>query len=162
MNEPYITHIGTEVDRTPITEFLTHVHGLARDQAPDVPLSIGEATVAWVAEHEANIGEQLDVVSFHSLGDAVQMRADIEAAKDLAGSRPVYLSEWGYFPGGDDAEQLAAYETLLPTVVESGIGWAASHLIAGYGPFANTALLYPSGVMRPAALYVRRLLASKR
>ena len=88
MNEPYITHIGTEVDRTPITEFLTHVHGLAHDQAPDVPLSIGEATVAWVAEHEANIGEQLDVVSFHSLGDAVQMRADIEAAKDLAGSRP--------------------------------------------------------------------------
>ena len=158
MNEPFVSQLGQTIDRRPIIDFYRHVHDVVRPRLLDVPVSIGAATVPWFAEHEANIGQELDVVSFHCFAEAPVLRATIDAAIELAHGRPVYLSEWGYFPGGDDSEQLRAYEELLPVVSEGGVGWALSHLIAGYGPFANTALLYPSGVMRPAAKLVRERL----
>jgi hypothetical protein len=155
MNEPFASHLGQPLDRRPIIEFYRHVHDVVRPLAPDVPLSIGASAPGWFAEHEANVGQPFDFVSVHSLAGPAALEATIAAAEQLAGGRPVYLSEWGYYPGGDDGEQLADYERLMPILESTGVGWAVSHLIAGYGPFGNTALLYPSGVMRPAALYLR-------
>lgn len=160
MNEPFVSQLGRDIDRQPIIDFYRHIYELARSLAPDTPLSIGAATVPWFREHEANIGDTLDVVSFHCFADACGLQSTIGAALEVAKGRPVYLSEWGHFPGGDDSEQLSAYEELMPVVLDAGIGWALSHLISGYGAFANAALLLPSGVMRPAGQFVRDRLRS--
>ena len=155
MNEPFVSQIGLDIDRRPISRFYTHIYELIRPMTPNVPLSIGAANPEWFAEHEANIGASFDVVSVHSLAGPDALELTIKAASEIAGGRVVYLSEWGYFPGGTDEEQLEEYERLLPILERSGVAWAVSHLIAGYGPFANTAMLYPSGVMRPAAQHLR-------
>lgn len=159
MNEPFVTRIGQTVDVEPIRAFYRHVHELVRTAVPAVPISIGAPNPEQFAIHDGDVGGDLDVVSFHPLGDADRTRADIAAAREVAGPRPLYASEWGHFPGGDDATQCAAFETILPVLDDAGIGWAVTHLIAGYGPFGLTAILYPSGIMRPAARLLREHLA---
>jgi hypothetical protein len=156
MNEPFITHLGDEVDRQPIIDFYRHVIELARALDPDLPLAIGAAQ-PFIADHDANAPD-LDVVSFHSLAGPDALHGAIQEATRVAAGRPVYCSEWGYFPGGTDEQQLRELQQLLPILDEARIGWAVTHLIAGYGPFANTALLYPSGVMRPGAVWLREQL----
>lgn len=158
MNEPFITHIGEQVDLAPVVAFYQHMADFVRPLAPELPLAIG-AEQSGIVAHDSN-APGLDVISFHSLSGADQLREAIETATKVAGDRPVYLSEWGFFPGGTDEQQLAELRTLLPIMLESGIGWAITHLIAGYGPFGNTALIYPSGVMRPGASYLRGELSS--
>jgi hypothetical protein len=159
MNEPFVSHLGVDIDRAPIIDFFVHVHGLVRDVAPDLPLSIGAAVAAEFADHERDIGAPLDVVSFHSYDDGPGLAAAIATAVEFADGRPVLLSEWGCFPGGDDAVQRDVVERRLGVVDDAGIGWVIAHLVMGYGPFANAALLYPNGVMRPAAQLLRRRLA---
>jgi len=157
MNEPFITQLGTDVDHEPIIAFYRHVTDVVRDVSASLPLAIGAEQSNTVTHNENVPG--LDVVSFHSLAGQNALRDGIKVAQEVADGRPVYLSEWGYFPGGSDEDQLAELRVLFPLVAEAGIAWAITHLIAGYGPFASTALLYPSGVMRPAAAYLRKQLA---
>ena len=159
MNEPFITQLGVPVDLEPIVAFYRHVTELARELAPELPLAIG-AEQPNIAAHNDNVPD-LDVVSFHSLAGLDALHEAIKVATAVAAGRPIYLSEWGYFPGGSDGDQLAEIERLLPVVQAADMGWAITHLIAGYGPFANTALLYPSGVMRPAAVHLREQLRQK-
>jgi len=159
MNEPFITQLGVDVDRQPIIDFYRHVTQLVAALAPEVPLAVGAAQ-SFIADHDANLPD-LDVVSFHSLSGPDAMREAIATARRIARGRPLYLSEWGYFPGGPDDEQQAEIEALLPILQEARIGWAITHLIAGYGPFASTALLYPSGVMRPGTAWLRATLAKQ-
>lgn len=155
MNEPWMSQIGTNPDRAPIVAFYRHVHEVVRSAAPDVPLAIGAERAAHVTDHEADIGERLDVVSFHSYDGGDALRAELDAARAVADGRPLYLSEWGWFPGGTDDEQRAGYDDRLAILGgddASDVAWATFHLVAGYGPFGLTALCYPSGIMRPAAL----------
>lgn len=159
MNEPFVTQLGTPVDPAPVVAFYRHVGELARELAPELPLAIG-AEQSGIAAHNENL-PGLDVISFHSLDGPAALKEAVDVAREVADGRPLYLSEWGYFPGGNDADQLSAIEALLPAVLDAGIGWAITHLIAGYGPFASTALLYPSGVMRPAAVHLRAQLRER-
>jgi hypothetical protein len=156
MNEPFISQLGVDIDRTAIVDFYRHMIDLVRPRAPEMPLALGAAQGS-IEDHDRHAPD-MDVVSFHSLSGPDALRDAIDVVMGIARGRPLYLSEWGYFPGGPDEEQLAEYQELLPIINESGIGWAVTHLIAGYGPFANTAMLYPSGVMRPGALWLRQQL----
>lgn len=163
MNEPFVTHLGRpQVDRAPIRDFYRDIHRLVLDHAPDVPVTIGAESLERFQEYEADLDAPLDVVSFHPLTyDAERFKALLQAGcsyADLTG-RPALASEWGTFPGAHDAAQLESFEALLPIALASGAAWFQSHLIAGYGPFALTALLYPNGTQRPAAEYVRRVLS---
>jgi hypothetical protein len=155
MNEPFMTHIGSAVDHQPIIDFYRWAHALARRLAPSVPLAIGAQCAAHAADHDGHLTQPQDVVSFHCYDGAEAIANEIETARAIAGDRPVYLSEWGWFPGADDARQLAGFEQRLPAVDQAGVGFAVFHLLAGYGPFGLSALLYPSGIMRPAARLLR-------
>jgi hypothetical protein len=156
MNEPFMSHIGTDVDHAPIIDFYRWAHALARHLAPGVPLAIGAQSAAHTADHDGHLDEPQDVVSFHCYDGADALGSEVDTARATAGERPVYLSEWGWFPGTDDAGQLAGFEERWPAVEQAGVGHAVTHLVAGYGPFGLSALLYPSGIMRPAARLVRR------
>jgi hypothetical protein len=155
MNEPFLTQAGREVDRRPIVDFYRHATATVSAAAPSVPLAFGAQEPEDVVIHEADIGRALDVVGFHTYGGGAELRTKLDAAREVAAGRPLYVSEWGWFPGGPDEAQRAGLAERLPVLLEAEVGWAAFHLVAGYGPFALSSLLYPSGVMRPAATYLR-------
>jgi hypothetical protein len=160
MNEPFITHLGLEpVDTTPIRAFYTGMHRLIRDLAPDVPLTIGAENLEGFRDYEADLDEPLDVVSFHPLTyDPAAFAQLLSEASTFAAQtgRPALASEWGAFPGSHDEGQLTAYTDLVPVLLASDVAWCQSHLIAGYGPFALTAIVYANGTLRPAAEHLRR------
>jgi hypothetical protein len=166
MNEPFITHLGLDpVDLAPIRAFYTGMHRLIRELAPDVPLTIGAENLERFRDYESDLDEPLDVVSFHPLTyDPVAFKGLLSEASEYAAQsgRPALASEWGAFPGSHDEGQLAAYTGLVPVLLESDVAWCQSHLIAGYGPFALTAIVYANGTLRPAAEYLRRELVPTR
>ncbi len=160
MNEPFVAALGHQekVDFGRIRNFLNRMHPVIREAAPQVPLTIG-AEVNRFPMYEAALDGTLEVVSLHILGYSSQRLANqIKTSKAFAAptGRPVFLSEWGNFPGSPDQQQLQVIREQLPIIQESGIAWCVAHLIMGYGAFALTALLYPNGTMRPAAMHLRR------
>lgn len=162
MNEPYMTQTLRQPDLSVVRDFLVHVHGMVMEAAPSVPLAVGAATVDELVEFEDVLGAPCDVVSFHSYATGHELEEEIARAHVVADGRPVYLSEWGYFPGGSDAHHHLGYAQRLPIVASAAVSWAAFHLVAGYGPFGLSALLYPSGIMRPGARLLHQHLRGAR
>lgn len=159
MNEPFVTHLGRPMpDTEPIRDFYADIHRLVVAEAPAVPVTIGAESIERFQAYEADLDQPLDVVSFHPLTyDANRFRRLLDDAHDFAdsGGRIAFASEWGAFPGSHDEDQLATFRELLPVALASEVAWCQSHMIAGYGPFALTAIMYSNGTLRPAGKYIR-------
>jgi hypothetical protein len=112
------------------------------------------------------------VLSIHSylLGD--ELSKNLKAAADIAhqANKPLILSEglantdnwledYGEENLSTDEGQLRHYQRTLPAILNFGIGWYAWGGMVGrmLTPFAD--LVYPSGYLRPAALYLQKELA---
>lgn len=160
INEPFLSPSAQGRDLAPIVQLYVDAYETARRVAPEVPLAVGAANAADAALHDDNLGGELDLVSVHCYGGADELGAEIAACRELGGQRPVVLSEWGCFPGLPDDGQDQVYRERTAALDRLGVGWFAFHLVAGYGPFALSALLYPNGTMRPAARFLRGHLAA--
>ena len=155
VNEPFLSPAAQGLDVAPVVQLYQDCYELAREVAPSVPLGIGAADATDAVIHDGNLDGELDFVSTHCYGDADELRAEVTVARNLAGGRPVVLSEWGCFPGLADEQHEQVYRHRAVALRELDVAWFAFHLVAGYGPFALSALIYPNGTMRPAARFLR-------
>lgn len=158
MNEPEACLFRRQVDFAPVAAFYAAMLKLLQQAAPDVPTTIGSTRLANFKQADAETGQSMDIITFHSFNDPAALRSQFAEAKAYAtatGDRPVICSEWGTYPGAADEKQLELYKQLLPVALESGAAWEIAHLLAAYCNGALAALLYSNGTMRPSGLYVR-------
>jgi hypothetical protein len=173
MNEP-----GTLMDlpaamtykegRARVDAFVTHIATYLQNRYPSMVRTIGSGSL----EDMKQFARYQTVLSIHSylLGD--ELVNNLKAASDFARqeNKAVILSEgiantdnWLKAYGDEsistDEGQLRHYERTLPIILNSGIGWYSWGCIAGRMFTPSTDLIYPSGYLRPAAIYVQRELA---
>lgn len=164
MNEPELASFGSQqVNFEPVARFYRAMYDELRAASNDLPTTIGSTRLANFRQADADTGMGLDVISFHSFNSADGLREAFREAREYAaqtGHRPVICSEWGTWPGVTDERQLALYQAMLPVALDSGAAWEIAHLIAAPCNGANSTLLYASGTMRPAAMYLREKMRS--
>ncbi len=159
-NEPFLTPRWAQREVEPVAELYLALLDTVRDVAPGLPVSIGAVDTFDFVEHDARAGRRFDFASVHCYHGQDRLRDEVSNARSQSGERPVLISEWGCFPGRPDEGHLADIVDRFEVLRAAGCGWFCFHLIAGYGPFGLSALLYPNGVMRPAARYLRDRLAA--
>lgn len=180
MGEPYLIEnypwlfklLDMKYDEEVVTTFLEHYCKLVASFKPKGAITVGTGSVAGIQRMEEKCGPYTDVISLHWFGPEPEEASELfQSAKSVASQRekPLLLTEWGNLTLhdswlddsrllGTDEGQLKYYRDLYPVVESMKIGWYAYSLIAGDGPFANAGLLYPSGLNRPAANYLRKQL----
>ncbi len=171
MNEPWCNrNPENDEHKSVVQRFLKHFAELVRSLNPDAPITIG-VTALDRAEY---VEDLIDLISFHSYetdpGRWKLLLMEANQYAELKG-KPILLTEWGYPTWGTqasvgrlmtDEDQLKFYETVMPLVQESKIGWHFFDLIMGYGPFARLSVLKPNGDRRPSALVIERYLGKNK
>ncbi|MBW2062508.1 MAG: cellulase family glycosylhydrolase [Deltaproteobacteria bacterium] len=177
MGEPYIIAnypwlfklLNMKFDEERVTAFLKHFCQLVAGFSPKGAITVGAGGVESVKRVEEVAGEYTTLISVHWFGpEPEQTRQVLTAVKEFGASagKPVLLTEFGNLTLhdsvlddsrvlGTDEGQLKYYQDIFPVVEKMEIGWFLYCLITGEGPFANSGLLYPSGLNRPAANYLR-------
>jgi hypothetical protein len=180
MGEPYLVAnypwlfalLDTKYDEDRVTRFLRHFTRYAASFDPAGAMTVGSGGADSARRVEEIVGDVTDVVSVHWFGpDPVEAKAVLETVRQTAAAsgKPMLLTEFGNLTLGDswtddsrmlgtDEGQLRYYRDLMPVVEELGVGWFAYQLVAGEGAFSNAGLLYPSGLNRPAAIFLRQRL----
>ncbi|MEM7094110.1 MAG: hypothetical protein AAF567_13980 [Actinomycetota bacterium] len=92
------THLGIErVDERMLDAWLTHVGRTVREADSDTPISIG-----WSSPQAAIEAPPIaDVVAFSWYGDRLGLEADLELLRDVAGERPIMISDAVFHTGAD-------------------------------------------------------------
>ena len=161
-----------------VEAWLRTMAGVSRDIAPDLPLSVGWAD----ASAAPRLADVLDVLSYHDYAPRADAAARLRAVRDVAGGKPVYVTEIGAssftaafgFPGSPDtqAQDLAARLdalseadgvfvwtlhdfTTLDAAAIGGSPWA-QRLQARFG------LYDAAGTAKPAAAVVADAFATRR
>jgi hypothetical protein len=151
-----------------VEAFVVHVAAYLREKYPGAVRTIGAGNL----EDLKTFARYETVLSIHSylLGD--ELSKNLKAAADIAhqANKPLILSEglantdnwlkdYGEENLSTDEGQLRHYQRTLPVILNSGLGWYAWGGMVGrmFTPFAD--LVYPSGYLRPAALYLQKELA---
>ncbi len=171
VNEPWcMARWNNPRQRAVILRFIEHFCKEVKNLEPEAPITVGLTTLDRVKLVE----DWIDVVTFHMYQPEVAPRpkrwaAMLNRARQYSerSGKPILITEWGYpawyMQGGQgrrygDEEQRVFYETILPIVEKSEIGWCIFDLIMGYGPFAHISLLRPNGDKRPAARIIEKVL----
>ncbi len=111
--------------------WLQHKLALARETDPDTPITIGWSTVPAAMA----LADQVDIVSFHFYGRAVDFVPELDALRTVSGDKPLMLQEFGLptwnswlFPNGHtENEQAEYYADILGLVrseeLDGYLGW---------------------------------------
>ena len=75
-----------------VDAWLSRIGSLVHELDPTTPVTIGWAK----ASAAGRVLSQVDVVSFHHLGDAAGLAEQLTTVKSLAGTRPLVVSEFGF------------------------------------------------------------------
>ena len=165
MNEPPLANLsGEPVD---VLSFLKWACLTLAELKPSAPLTVGCLFPEDMEKYDEMCDGALGVLSCHSYDRGEALEGRLQRAQAVAERRgkPWLLTECGNFefPGNPaletDEAQEAIWADILPGLTEAKVGWFATHLIMGYGPFAGLALLYSNGTRRPAAHRVAKWLA---
>lgn len=121
-NEPDLDYPG--VGRAKVQAWLSTMAILAREQAPGLPLTIGWSN----AEVAADLGDLVDVVSYHDYADVNGSAARLAAVRARTG-RPVMVTEIGAssynllagFPGSPDSQASALTDRLAALAEADGV-----------------------------------------
>ena len=169
MNEPSTlmdlpTGMSYRAARARVDAFIDHTSTRLHSRYPRVEQTIGSSNLQdmkALARHQT-------VLSIHSylLGD--EMLSALQSAQAFAreAGKPVMLTEclantdnwlksYGEESISTDEGQLRHYQRTLPLLLKSGMGWYAWAGIAGHMFTPSTDIVYPSGYLRPAALYLQ-------
>jgi len=171
MNEPEFASEGflsANVLITPEMEkvrddFLRHFHSYVKKNFPDEIASIGWASLENAKKHS----DLADVVTFHVYGDATQLDAAIRKAQEFSekSKKRILITEtlanWDFgrpdFGAmATDEAQLAHYREVLPVLLKSPIGWIGWGMVISHDFDPYTDIFYPSGIPRPAAVFLER------
>ncbi len=141
MNEPEITwyYRVDEQGKRDIGDFCRHFAEYVKRNDDRHPRTVG------FANHALNkiLIDLIDIVSFHNYGPEDRLRAEIGMAHELAGPKPVIISEVGA-PGRNQP-----YETSLRVCNEEKICWYLWELMIGRNQFQSVqGLIYPDGTIR--------------
>jgi hypothetical protein len=154
--------------RNRVDDFVAHTATRLREKYPATAVTIGSGNL----DDLKALAHYQTVLSIHSylLGD--DLVKALRAAADLArgAGKPILLTEclantddWLRSYGDEsistDDGQLRHYQRTLPLIMNSGMGWYAWAGMAGHMFTPSTDIVYPSGYLRPAALYLQRELA---
>jgi uncharacterized protein YchJ len=155
--------------RQRVNAFVVHTAEYLQNKYPAVVRTIGSSNL----EDMKSFAQYQTVLSIHSyvLGD--ELARNLKTAADFAGQahKGIILSEclantddwlksYGEERVSTDEGQLKHYERTLPLILNSGIGWYAWGGMVGRMFTPTTDLVYPSGYLRPAALYLQRVLST--
>jgi hypothetical protein len=175
MNEPAtLMDLPADVSyheaKSRVGAFVIHIATYLQSKYPAVDRTIGSSNLADMQ----SFAQYQTVLSIHSyvLGD--ELARNLRLAADFAGQahKGIILSEclantddwlkaYGEESISTDEGQLKHYQRTLPLVLKSGIGWYAWGGIVGRMFTPTTDLVYPSGYLRPAALYLQRVLSTE-
>ncbi len=168
MNEPEtLMDLPAGIAMTQATDrahkFLLHFSTYINDHYRDAPVTIGSGNFASMQNAEP----QVDVLSLHVYKPAEQTKLEIRQAKDFArrAGKPLLITEclantnqWLTVFGDEglasDEGQLAHYQSILPILMNSHLGWYSWGFIAGHLFGGFTGIIYSNGYRRPAAAYL--------
>ena len=154
--------------RARVEAFIAHTATRLHSKYPSLQETIGSSNL----DDMRALSSYQTVLSIHSylLGD--KLVKTLQAAREFAreAGKPVILTEclantdnWLTSYGDEsistDEGQLRHYQRTLPLILNSGMGWYAWAGIAGHMFTPSTDILYSSGYLRPAALYLQHTLA---
>jgi len=172
MNEP-----GTLMDLPPgmsyraardrVDAFISHAARRLRTKYPRVAATIGSGNL----DDMKALARYQTVLSIHSylLGDELVKTLQAAAAFGREAGKPVVLTEclantddwlksYGQESMSTDEGQLHHYRNTLPLILHAGMGWYAWAGISGHMFTPSTDIMYSNGYLRPAALYLQRVL----
>ncbi len=173
MNEPSTLmdlppHMSYRDARERVDAFVAHTADRLRTKYPHLELTIGSSNL----EDMKALARYQTVLSIHSyaLGDALVKTLQSASAFAKEAGKPVMLTEclantdnwlksYGEESISTDEGQLRHYQRTLPVILNAGMGWYAWAGIAGHMFTPTTDILYSSGYLSPAALYLQRTLA---
>jgi hypothetical protein len=151
--------------RARVDAFVAHVATYLESRYPSAVRTVGSGSLADMK----TFARYQTVLSIHSYALGDDLARTLKAAQDFAQEtrKQVILSEgfantddWLKAYGDEnistDEGQLRHYQRTLPIVLNSGMGWYAWGGIVGRMFTPTTDLIYPSGYLRPAALYLQR------
>jgi hypothetical protein len=151
--------------RERVDAFIDHTATRLHGKYPNVEQTVGSANL----EDMRALARYQTVLSIHSylLGDDLvkTLRSAVDFARTAG--KPAILTEclantdnwlksYGEESMSTDEGQLRHYQRTLPLITSSGLGWYAWGGIAGHMFTPSTDILYSSGYLRPAALYLQR------
>lgn len=151
-----------------VEAFIAHTSARIHNRYPAMQQTIGSGNL----EDLKSLARYQTVLSIHSYLLGADLVKTLEAAREFgrAAGKPVILTEclantdnwlksYGEESISTDEGQLRHYQRTLPLILNSGLGWYAWAGIAGHMFTPSTDILYPSGYLRPAALWLQRELA---
>ena len=165
MNEPLLANFSEK--RGEVLPFLKWAVETLVELKPSAPLTVGCIYPEEMEQYDALTGGALGLLSCHSYDHGQKLDGYLAKAQAVAArlGKPWLLTECGNFehPGNPELQtdegQDRIWADLLPRLTRARVGWFATHLIMGYGPFLSLALLCPNGTRRPAAHRVAKWLA---
>ena len=173
MNEPSTlmdlpTGMSYAAARARVDAFVAHTVTQFQTKYPTAERTIGSGNLGDLK----SLSHFQTVLSIHSylLGDELVKTLRSAAAFAHQAGKGILLSEclantddwlkaYGEESISTDEGQLRHYQRTLPLILNSGMGWYSWGGMAGRMFTPSTDLVYPSGYLRPAALYLRRELA---
>jgi hypothetical protein len=148
-----------------VDAFLAHIATYFENRYPNAVRTIGSGNLADMKK----FARYQTVLSIHSYALGEELVKNLKAAADVArrANKGLILSEglantddWLKAYGDEsistDEGQLRHYQGTLPIILNSGIGWYAWGGIVGRMFTPSTDLVYPSGYLRPAAIYLQK------
>ena len=176
MNEPEFASEGPlsptefitpEMQKT-MDAFLQHFHDYAKQRFPDALVTEGWANVGNADKNAA----LADVLTFHVYGNAEKIQGVIEKGRALSeryGKKAVITETLSDFDFGSadfgkpapGHTQLAHYQSVLPVLMNSGMGWMSFGLLSNRKsplPDSDLGIFSSEGTPRPAALYLQKTL----
>ena len=177
MNEPEFASEGPlsptefitpEMQKT-LDAFLQHFHDYIKKRYPSELICEGWANVADTKKYAA----LADVLTFHVYGDPEKIQTTIDTARSFGEQfgKKIVITEtlsnfdFGSPDFGKDAgdTQLAHYQSVLPVLMHSGMGWISFGLVSkekNPSSSLDIAIFSSEGVPRPAAVFLRNTLTA--
>ncbi len=167
---PFTPKVVLKPEMVPVIEgFLTHVRGSIKRGYPEEIVGIGWASL----DNTKKYSDLADVLTFHVYREPEGLQQIIDQAVSVGKNlrKPILITEslanWDFGSPdfgtvASDEKQLEHYQSVLPVLMKSPLGWMAWGMVISrnFDPFTD--IFYPNGHPRPAALFLERTLKEER